>query len=81
MTSNIDAGDKAALRPRRITLSFRRAYPWMWTAAFLVSAFGAYWLVRSLLEQPEDDPTRDRIRALIDEADQLLKTLDEQRRG
>jgi hypothetical protein len=53
----------------------------MWTAAFLVSAFGAYWLVRSLLEQPVANPTRDRIRALIDEADQLLRTLDEQRRG
>lgn len=53
----------------------------MWTAAFLVSAFGAYWLVRSLLEQPIENPTRDRIRALIDEADQLLRTLDEQRRG
>ena len=62
-------------------MTFRRAYPWMWTAAFLVSAFGAYWLVRSLLEQPAENPTRDRIRALIDEADQLLKTLDEQRRG
>ncbi|HET9343923.1 MAG TPA: hypothetical protein VFO25_13525 [Candidatus Eremiobacteraceae bacterium] len=62
-------------------MTFRRAYPWMWTAAFLVSAFGAYCLVRSLLEQPAENPTRDRIRALIDEADQLLKTLDEQRRG
>jgi hypothetical protein len=62
-------------------LSFRRAYPWLWTAAFLVSAFGTYWLVRSLLEEAPENPTRDRIRALIDEADQLLKTLDEQRRG
>lgn len=53
----------------------------MWTAAFLVSAFGTYWLVRSLLEEQPENPTRDRIRALIDEADQLLKTLDEQRRG
>jgi len=62
-------------------VDFRRAYPWMWTVAFLVSAFGAYWLVRSLLEETSENPTRDRIRALIDEADQLLKTLDEQRRG
>jgi len=56
-------------------------YPWLWTAAFLASAFGTYWLVRSLLEEAPENPTRDRIRALIDEADQLLKTLDEQRRG
>jgi hypothetical protein len=62
-------------------LSFRRIYPLVWTAAFLVSAFGTYWLVRSLLEESPENPTRDRIRALIDEADQLLKTLDEQRRG
>ena len=62
-------------------MDFRRAYPWMWTVAFLASAFGAYWLVRSLLEETSENPTRDRIRALIDEADQLLKTLDEQRRG
>jgi len=52
-----------------------------WAAAFLISAVGTYVLVRSLLEEPAENPTRDRIRALIDEADQLLKTLDEQRRG
>jgi hypothetical protein len=62
-------------------LNFRRAYPWIWTAAFLLSALGTYVLVRSLLEEAPENPTRDRIRALIDEADQLLKTLDEQRRG
>jgi hypothetical protein len=59
----------------------RRLYPLLWTAAFLVSAYGTYRLVRSLLEVERVDPTRDRIRALIGEADQLLKTLDEQRRG
>jgi hypothetical protein len=56
-------------------------YPVFWAAAFLISAVGTYVLVRSLLEEPAENPTRDRIRALIDEADQLLKTLDEQRRG
>ena len=56
-------------------------YPLLWTAAFLLSAYGAYRLVRSLLEEETANPTRDRIRALIGEADQLLKTLDEQRRG
>lgn len=62
-------------------LGLRRVYPWMWTAAFLVSAFGTYLLVRSLLQEAPENPARDRIRALIEEADQLLKTLDEQRRG
>ena len=62
-------------------MNFRRVYPLLWTAAFLVSAIGTYLLVRSLLVESPENPTRDRIRALIDEADQLLKTLDEQRRG
>jgi hypothetical protein len=59
----------------------RRLYPVIWTIAFLLSAYGTYRLVRSLLEVEPSNPTRDRIRALIGEADQLLKTLDEQRRG
>jgi len=62
-------------------LNMRRAYPYIWTAAFLLSAFGTYWLVRMLIDEEPVNPTRDRIRALIDEADQLLKTLDDQRRG
>jgi len=62
-------------------VSWRRTYPILWTAAFVVSALGTYLLVRALLEEAPENPTRDRIRALIDEADQLLKTLDEQRRG
>ncbi|MDQ6767055.1 MAG: hypothetical protein M3Z41_04525 [Candidatus Eremiobacteraeota bacterium] len=62
-------------------MNARRLYPLLWTIAFLVSAYGAYRVVRSLLEVEPANPTRDRIRALIGEADQLLKTLDEQRRG
>ncbi|HXW52350.1 MAG TPA: hypothetical protein VEJ41_10195 [Candidatus Acidoferrales bacterium] len=62
-------------------MNVRQLYPVLWTAAFLLSAYGTYLLVRSLLEVEAANPTRDRIRALIGEADQLLKTLDEQRRG
>lgn len=62
-------------------MTVKRLYPILWTMAFLVSAYGTYLLVRSLLETEPANPTRDRIRALIGEADQLLKTLDEQRRG
>ncbi|MBV8668442.1 MAG: hypothetical protein JOZ28_04450 [Candidatus Eremiobacteraeota bacterium] len=62
-------------------MTARRFYPILWTVAFLLSAYGAYRLVRSLLETEAPDPTRERIRALIGEADQLLKTLDEQRRS
>ena len=73
--------DKILKRGKDAAVSFRRMYPVFWAAAFLISAVGTYVLVRSLLEEPAENPTRDRIRALIDEADQLLKTLDEQRRG
>ncbi len=59
----------------------RKIYPLLWGLAFLVSAYGTYQIVRSLLTTEPDNPARDRIRALIDEADQLLKTLDEQRRA
>ena len=59
----------------------RRLYPLMWSLAFLVSAYATYRIVRSLLVVETENPTRDRIRALIDEADQLLRTLDEQRRA
>ena len=62
-------------------MNARRLYPLLWTIAFLLSAYGTYRVVRSLLDTEAPDPTRDRIRALIGEADQLLKTLDEQRRG
>jgi hypothetical protein len=57
----------------------RRLYPLLWTLAFLASAYAGYRVVRSLLVVETANPTR--IRALIDEADQLLKTLDEQRRA
>lgn len=60
----------------------RRLYPLLWTIAFLASAYATYRLVRSVLVvEADNNPTRDRIRALIDEADRLLKTLDEQRRA
>jgi hypothetical protein len=41
----------------------------------------AYAVVRTVLEsrRPPDDPTSQRIQQLIDEANSLLKTLDEQR--
>lgn len=62
-------------------MNTRRLYPVLWSLAFLVSAYATYRIVRSLLASEPQDPTRDRIRALINEADQLLKTLDEQRRA
>jgi len=62
-------------------LSARRIYPLLWGAVFIASALGAYLYLRSSFVEPERDPTHNRIQALIDEADQLLRTLDDQRRG
>jgi hypothetical protein len=56
-------------------------YPLVWTTVFIASALGAFIFMRTLMVPPPADPTRDRIQALIDEADQLRKTLDESRRG
>jgi hypothetical protein len=61
--------------------AMRRLYPFVWTAAFLASALCTYWLVSNLASPEERNPTRDRIRALIEEADNLLHTLDDQRRA
>jgi len=56
-------------------------YPIVWGIVFAASAIGAFVFVRTLMTPDSPNPTRDRIQALIDEADQLRKTLDEQQRG
>lgn len=62
-------------------LSLRRVYPLLWTTVLIASALGTYLFLRSSLVESSPNPTRDRIQALIDEADQLLRTLDDQRRA
>lgn len=61
--------------------SMKRLYPILWATVFVASAISTYLFLRTVLVPTAHDPTRDRIQALIDEADQLLRTLDEQRRG
>lgn len=56
-------------------------YPLVWGAVFIASALGAFLFMRTLMAPEPANPTLDRIQALIDEADQLRKTLDESRRG
>jgi hypothetical protein len=62
-------------------LSLRRVYPLLWTTVLIASALGSYLFLRGALVESMPDPTRDRIQALIDEADQLMRTLDDQRRA
>jgi hypothetical protein len=62
-------------------MSRKSLYPIVWGIVFVASAMGAFLFVRTLMMPEPPNPTRDRIQALIDEADQLRKHLDESRRG
>jgi hypothetical protein len=45
------------------------------------SAGLVYAIVRSTLQRPPADPTTERIQSLIDEANRLLRALDDKKRG
>jgi hypothetical protein len=62
-------------------MSLRKFYPLVWTAVFIASALGTFALMRGVGQPSPTDPARERIQALIDEADQLRRTLDESRRA
>ena len=56
-----------------------RALVWIGLAG--LSAALAFTVARALLTRQPADPTSQRIQQLIDEANQLLKTLDDQKHG
>lgn len=51
----------------------------VWIGVAGLSAALAFTVVRSIVGRKPADPTSQRIQQLIDEANQLLKTLDDQR--
>jgi hypothetical protein len=51
----------------------------IWIGVAGIGAAVAFTVVRALLNRRPVDPTSERIQQLIDEANHLLKTLDEQR--
>jgi hypothetical protein len=53
----------------------------VWIGIAGLSAALAFTVVRAVLTRKPADPTSLRIQQLIDEANQLLKTLDDQRNG
>jgi hypothetical protein len=57
--------------------SITRTLVWIGVAG--LSAALAFTVVRALLTRQPADPTSQRIQQLIDEANQLLKTLDDQK--
>ncbi|MFY9781299.1 MAG: hypothetical protein WAJ85_12425 [Candidatus Baltobacteraceae bacterium] len=71
------ASDGAASQVR--DKSLRRALLFVGIAA--ASAGIAFAIVRATLARPPSDPTTERIQQLIDEANRLLKQLDEKKPG
>ncbi len=51
----------------------------MWIGIAGLGAAVAYTAVRVLMSRPAPDPTTQRIQSLIDEANELLRTLDDRR--
>lgn len=70
-----DAGRSEEHEDRHVTRTL------LWIGAAGLTASLAFTLVRVLvrMRRPPDDPTSLRIQQLIDEANSLIKTLDEQR--
>ena len=71
------APDAAPNAPRDVGL--RRAL--LFVALAAASAGLAFAIVRATLTRPPSDPTTERIQQLIDEANRLLKQLDEKKPG
>lgn len=57
--------------------ALRRAAMWIGVAG--VTAAISFLVIRSAMRRPPADPTTQRIEALIDEANRLLKALEEQK--
>jgi hypothetical protein len=70
-------GAQAEAPVKRSTPSLRRTLLFVGIAA--ASAGIAFAIVRSTLARPPQDPTTERIQSLIDEANKLLKQLDEKK--
>lgn len=64
-------------RPEERDANVTRTLVWIGVAG--LSAALAFTVVRAMLTRQPADPTSQRIQHLIDEANQLLKTLDDQR--
>lgn len=74
-TGEIYAGNGQPPQDRETNIA--RTLVWIGVAG--LSAALAFTVVRAMLARQPADPTSQRIQQLIDEANQLLKTLDDQR--
>jgi hypothetical protein len=74
-----DVRDTGAEPPREQHDAANVARTLVWIGIAGLSAALAFTVVRAVLTRQPADPTSQRIQQLIDEANQLLKTLDDQR--
>lgn len=72
-----DTANVEAQQEQQTDANITRTLVWIGVAG--LSAALAFTVVRSILARKPADPTSQRIQQLIDEANQLLKTLDDQR--
>jgi anti-sigma-K factor RskA len=81
-----DTGEPQAERPQETSQSQQTSSTAAWRILAVVgfaalSAGVAYALIRAATQRSTPDPTGERIQALIDEANRLLKTLDDQKKA
>ncbi len=78
MTDHATATSAGNGKPSRAGIPLGRTLVWLGIAG--TSAALTFFVLRaSLRRQPPSDETTDRIQALIDEANHLIKTLDEKK--
>lgn len=78
MTSSIPASEDVA-PPEKPNVAMQRTFVWLGIAT--VSAAMTYFVVRASMRRAPVDPTSERIQSLIDEANRLLRTLDDKKHG
>jgi len=77
-TSSAAGGNGAQAQARRDN-TLKRA---LWFVGIAAASAGlAYAVVRVTMARPPQDPTTERIQSLIDEANRLLKQLDDKKSG
>ena len=79
VSSNSTPGGAQAEAPVKRGFNLKRTLLFVGIAA--ASAGIAYAIVRATLTRPPQDPTTERIQSLIDEANRLLKQLDDKKSG
>ena len=76
-TNGVSSADKPTEHESDGSASLTKTLVWIGVAG--LSAALAFTVVRAVLNRRPVDPTSARIQQLIDEANQLLRTLDDQR--